>query len=683
MTPSATSPPVCSRPAWLYRLGASLLCLTLLVPALVLSPGTVRAGTPPTGFSDTLVTPGLMTPMSLAFLPDGSGRMVIVEQAGRIRSWDGVSLSLLHTMTEVVSGGERGLLGVEVDPDWPSRPYLYVYYTANVGFVQVARFELLDPGGVLTLNPTSKLVLIDNMPDNAGNHNGGTLRFGPDKTLYMSVGDDATSCNAQDLNVLAGKILRIRVDDSIDPSNRSTLAPADNPFVSNPSDNAKLVWAYGLRNPFRFDIHATDNRVFIGDVGQNSWEEVSLANASGLNFGWPYWEGNVRYQMTLCPGQPALPPSRLPIYVYPNPGGASVIGAAVYRGVSFPNDGSFPPAYEDNFFFMDFYAGFLRVLRQSGTGAWGLVSGVSANDWGTSYAFVADMIAGPDGTLYFVTGGGQLRRVTYVGLAPAQATNLGATLQNGFADVAVTWTLPSPETNVDHYEVLRASVYDPDRGGYAVVSPNLSPGTSSWVDVGAGAVAGPFFYFVRSVASGGETTPTQGQVAKFAWAVAAAPVLVSTPVTTPSLLVPDTFTGTSSWSIARAFDASDFADGWKQFDPLFGGSDLASVDVTRGVWLNATAGDLRIAGRIPCATTTPLRAGWNLVGFPSMTTHTVSTATGGLAGPIVVEGYAAGGPYHLIRLGASDLMGPTNGYWISSPAAQAWTITNDARPTCR
>ena len=242
------------------------VALTLLAALVIVGTSpSARAGTPPTGFADTLVTAGLSSPMSLVFLNDGSGRAVIVQQAGAIRAWDGVTLSTLHTMTEVVSGGERGLLGVEIDPDWPARPYLYVYYTANVGFVQVARFDLTDPGSILTLSPASKLVLIDDMPDNAGNHNGGTLRFAPDKTLYMSVGDDALECQAQDRTVLAGKILRIRVDDTIDPLNRATLAPSDNPFVSSPNDNEKLVWAYGLRNPFRFDIDPSNGDVFIGD----------------------------------------------------------------------------------------------------------------------------------------------------------------------------------------------------------------------------------------------------------------------------------------------------------------------------------------------------------------------------------------------------------------------------------
>lgn len=663
--------------------------MTLLVSVAslaVIPVPSVRAGTPPSGFVDTQVTTGLLSPMSLVFLPDGSGRLVIVEQGGRISGWNGITRSTLHTMTEVVSGGERGLLGVEIDPDWPLRPYLYVYYTANVGFVQVARFDLMDPGGVLTLVPLSKLILIDDMPDSAGNHNGGTLRFAPDKTLYMSVGDDAIPCDAQDLTVLAGKILRIKVDASINPSIRSTLAPADNPFVGNPSDNAKLVWAYGLRNPFRFDIHPIAGHAFIGDVGQNSWEEVSLANASGLNLGWPYWEGDVRYQLSLCPVDSSLPPSRAPIYVYPNAGTASVIGASVYRSASFPNDDSFPVAYNDDFFFMDYYAGFLRVLRENPAGGtYSLVPGVSATNWGTGYQFVADMVLGPDGALYFATGGGALRKIGFVPQTPQRPTALIAALVNGRDDVELTWNVPTPETYVDHYEVYRSSLYDPARAGYSKVSsdPSLPPGSSTWTDIGAGTISGAYFYYVAAVGSSGEPNATLGQVAKFTRSVAAGPVLFSVPVLTTSNLVTDQF-ASLPWTIGRTFIASDAVDPWKHHDVSRAFNDFLSVDVQDGVWLNVSAaGDYRVAGSVPCTRTIGLRAGWNLVGFPSMATRTVADATVGLTGPIDVEAYdPIAPPYYLRRLSSSSLMSPTDALWIHAATDESWTITNDPSPGC-
>lgn len=642
-------------------------------------------GTPPTGFSDTLVTSGLVGPLSLAFLPDGSDRMVIIEQAGVIRAWDGATLSMLHAMTGVNTGGERGLLGVAIDPDWPSRPYLYVHYTASpapLPYVQVARFTLTD--APLAINPATKLILIDDMPDNQSNHNGGTLRFGPDKTLYISVGDDATAfgCTAQDLTVLAGKILRIRVDDTIDPANRATLAPPDNPFANSPNDNAKLVWAYGLRNPFRFHIHPYTGRVFIGDVGQNTWEEVSVANRSGENFGWPYWEGQVRYRLTLCPTDASLPSTTGPIYVYPNPGGASVIGAAVYVGRSFPTDDSFPPAYDDDFFFTDYYAGFLRVLRENADGTFGLVAGVTPTNWGSGYAFVADFVEGPDGDLWFATGGGQLRRIAFTAAVSGRPTALQADFINS-ADLRLTWATPAPETNVDHYEVYRAYVYRPDRAGYAKVSGDatLPPGSTSWIDPGAGVMPGASFYFVQAVGTSGFGSPTSGQVGKFARMLGLGPALVSPWLVTSSNLVGGWFRGSIAWSHARTFLAADAADPWKGHDPSRPWNEFTTVEPTGAVWLEVTTpGEFVVAGRVPCTTSVPLVPGWNLVGVPSMTSPAVSSA--GLLGAFRVEGYSSQPPYYLRRLGPSETFNPTEGYWIYSAVGQTWWVVNDPNPSC-
>jgi len=388
------------------------------------SPPSSPDGTPPTafGFSEQILDATFTNPISLDFLPDGSGRIIVVEKdSGDIKAWNGTAVATLHTITPLNNGGEQGLLGVAVDPDWPARPYLYVYFTTfgAPSYAQVARLNLTDPGGALQIDPLSLLVLIDDMPNVNTNHNGGALRFGPDKRLYVSVGDDAQAggCLAQDRTVLAGKILRLNVNASMDPSNRSTLAPPDNPFYSNASANAKLVWAYGLRNPFRMDVDPLTGIVYIGDVGQTTWEEVSLGNVSGENFGWPYFEGEGVLRGTPCPTDVTIPmTTRFPIYFYDHgPGGASVMGTPVYRGVNYPNDFSFPPAYEGNYFLTEFYQDFLRVLRWNATSSlYDLVPGVTATDWGQGYSFHPDMIRGPyDGALYFVDFAGELGRIIY------------------------------------------------------------------------------------------------------------------------------------------------------------------------------------------------------------------------------------------------------------------------------
>jgi glucose/arabinose dehydrogenase len=345
----------------------------------------------------------------MAFLPDG--RIIVIEQAGAIKLVSSGSAATLLTVAGITSGGERGLLGIAVDPDFSTRPYIYVYYTAatSPNYAQVARYTFANN----TIDPNLKLILINDIPDSASNHNGGTLRFGIDKTLYISVGDDAAACDAQNRTLLKGNILRIKVDNTIDPNNRATLAPSNNPWFSSTNLNEKLVWAYGLRNPFRFNVHPDTGALFIGDVGQNTREEVDVSSG-GENFGWPYYEGTNTYRTTVCPGQSSIPTNLVaPIYDYPNSGGASVIGGVVYKGVNYPNDASLPPEFNGNFFFNDYYTGTLRVLRQSGSN-WNLVAGIDATNFGTGFSYVSDWAVGPDGAIYYVyQGGNRLVRIAY------------------------------------------------------------------------------------------------------------------------------------------------------------------------------------------------------------------------------------------------------------------------------
>ncbi len=394
---------------------ASLLTLSTLLAAL---PGpAAAAATVPTYYSDTLVAGGLSAPRSLDFLPDG--RIIVVENNGRFLLVNGTSNVSLGTLTGISTSGEQGLLGVAIDPDFPVRPYLYVHYT-TANYVQIARFNFTNASGPgpLGLNLSSKLVLLGDMPNQATNHNGGTVRFGPDKMLYISIGDDAQGgCEAQDLTYMAGKILRIKVDDTVDPADRATLAPSDNPFFGNASVNATLVWAYGLRNPFRFDIDPVTGTLFIGDVGQSAFEEVDRVPTGGLNLGWPYYEANATYRTSRCPQDPAIPAAAnltFPIYAFPNIGSAIILGT-VYRGVDYPNDSSFPPEFDQNLFYIDFYKDPLHVLRSpNNLTNWSLVAGVDAVSFADGLSYSADFQEGPDGALYWVSDAtSELRRISY------------------------------------------------------------------------------------------------------------------------------------------------------------------------------------------------------------------------------------------------------------------------------
>ncbi len=269
---------------------------------------------------------------------------------------------------------------------------------------------------------------------------------------------------------------------------------------------------------------------------------------------------------------------------------------------------------------------------------------------------------------------------------PSTPLNLRASLDGTLSSVVVSWDLPPVETGVDHYEVLRGSSYSPDGSGYAKISSDssLPAGSTTWTDVDAALNQGPQFYVLRAVGPSGNYSQVHSQVAKFTRALTIGPKPVSTSVIHPSFEIRDNLRGTIGVSVARLYQANDAIDPWKRYDPNRPDQEYDSIDRTVGVWLGVSmAGDLRIVGVVPCTTTMTLVAGWNFVGYPSMTVHTVAEATAGLIGPLFIEGYDPNAaPYFLQRLGPNNLMGPTEGYWIYSLVTQDWSITNDGSPGC-
>ena len=367
----------------------------------------------PPGFEDTLVLPGLGQPMSLDFLPDG--RLLFVEKAGLLRYVNGSQATTLFDISSRVrDSGEGGLLGIAVDPDFPSRPYVYFHYTTDAvspGKVRVSRFTVTDTGPSLKADPSSEVVWTT-AKDTSSAHNGGTARFDAQKRLLVSLGDDGGDCESQELDRDQGKVWRMRVDAGANPAQPRTLVPPDNPFAADPDNVSALAFVYGLRNPFRFDVDRVTGDYFVGDVGNTDWEEVGVYRG-GENAGWPYFEGDHTARTTPCSGG-SIPPTVKPAYDYANvPPGASVMGMMLYRGKSFPSDSSFPPEFDGTFFFADYYQGFLRTLKKNATTSkWELVPGVSSSDFGTGYSFVPDMQVGPDGAAWYFKGG-ELRRVAY------------------------------------------------------------------------------------------------------------------------------------------------------------------------------------------------------------------------------------------------------------------------------
>ncbi|HSW22149.1 MAG TPA: PQQ-dependent sugar dehydrogenase, partial [Burkholderiaceae bacterium] len=245
------------------------------------TPLTVQFGgarTQPAGFTrNEGFASGLSAATAFTQLPDG--RLLVAQQGGALRvlQSNGTAIGTMLTLA-VDSQGERGLLGVTPHPDFASNGFLYVYYTTTQGAThnRISRFTVSG-------NTAGSEVQIADLPALSGatNHNGGAIHFGVDGKLYVGVGENANRDLAQDLNSPLGKLLRFNDDGSI---------PGDNPFCTTQGNLSCAIWARGLRNPFTFAVRASDGRIHINDVGQNTWEEVNVG-ARGANYGWPSNEG--------------------------------------------------------------------------------------------------------------------------------------------------------------------------------------------------------------------------------------------------------------------------------------------------------------------------------------------------------------------------------------------------------
>ncbi len=302
-----------------------------------------------------LVASGFSSPLELKHA--GDERMFVAERGGQIKILlaDGTvnPTPFLNISSIITSGGERGLLGLAFHPDYSNNGYFYVYYTNLSGNTQISRFTVSSNPDVA--DPASELQMLSfNQPFT--NHNGGHLAFGPDGMLYIASGDGGSGGdpqnNSQNLTNLLGKLLRIDVDLP------APYIPADNPFISN-SAALDEIWAYGLRNPWKFSFDPETDDLWIADVGQNAWEEINkeAATEAGLNYGWRCYEGNAPFNTNNCPPQSEL---TFPLAVYANAGSrCSVTGGYVYRGNEFP-------AIQGLYFFADLCSNEIGTVDQSG-----------------------------------------------------------------------------------------------------------------------------------------------------------------------------------------------------------------------------------------------------------------------------------------------------------------------------
>ncbi len=285
------------------------------------------------GLNLEVIVDSLTNPVDVASPGDGSGRLFVVEQAGRIRLVrDGrlATRPFLDIRTRVASGGERGLLGLAFHPEFPANPRLFVDYTDLNGDTVVSEFRL-DPADGDVADPDSERVLI-RIDQPYPNHNGGAVVFGPDGMLYVATGDGGSGGdphhNGRRLDTLLAKILRIDVDGR--PAGDAPYRiPDDNPFA-DVADAMPEIWLTGLRNPWRIRFDDENGDLWIGDVGQGSWEEIDVAPAGtgGLDFGWNVMEGFHCFEPSTGCDEAGL---TLPVAEYGHDLGCAVIGGVVVR----------------------------------------------------------------------------------------------------------------------------------------------------------------------------------------------------------------------------------------------------------------------------------------------------------------------------------------------------------------
>jgi glucose/arabinose dehydrogenase len=314
------------------------------------------------------VASGFSSPVSVTNAGDGSNRLFVTEQGGAIKIVEnGIHLptAFLNVSTLISSGGEQGLLGLAFHPDYTTNGYFYINYTDINGDTVIDRFTVSDNPNSADIASRHQVLFFDQP---FGSHNGGDLHFGPnDGYLYISTGDGGDAAQAQNLNSLLGNILRIDVnsDDFPEDSARNYSIPKDNPYVGN-SEAADEIWVSGLRNPWRFSLDRETGDLYIGDVGEDAWEEFNFVSADsigGENFGWPCYEGIDSYLTSGCETIDQYSFPYFAIEHTPGGGPCSAVGGFVYRGSTFAN-------LRGWYFHTDWCSGEFFVSRQLEGGIW-------------------------------------------------------------------------------------------------------------------------------------------------------------------------------------------------------------------------------------------------------------------------------------------------------------------------
>lgn len=395
---------------------ALVLLLTLLT--------TPTWAAPPTDLELEFVAGGLLSPVVVTHAGDGSGRVFIVEQLGRIQAYNpntGALSLFLDISDKVRSGGEKGLLGLAFHPDYEQNGRFFVYYTEDKpgpppGCPQsdfrcwnsvVERYEVSNDPEVA--DSTSAIGILRFTQDE-DNHNGGAIHFGPDGYLYIASGDGGGGQDpldqGQSLITLLGKMLRLDVDTppagggggEICGAVGNYTIPPDNPFVASAS-SCDEIWAYGLRNPWRFSFDRRTGDLWIGDVGQATTEEIDFAPAGdpgGQNYGWSCMEGHQVVNFNPCDGSPLT----APVWTYLHSQGCSITGGFRYRGSGIAG-------FDGTYLYADFCSGRIYFLTTPDHGmSW------SSSEWMNTSLSITSFGEDEEGEVYVLDRSGGLYRVS-------------------------------------------------------------------------------------------------------------------------------------------------------------------------------------------------------------------------------------------------------------------------------
>lgn len=385
-----------------------------------------------------VINTGLSSPIQFVNAADGTNRIFIVQKEGTIRLYDPNYnfISNFLTVTSISTSGEQGLLSLVFHPDYETNGFFFVYYANASGDLEISRYHVSsDPN--FGDAATRVIVLTIPHPTNT-NHNGGELHFGSDGFLYVSTGDGGgggdVPNNAQNTSVLLGKILRLAVNTSLTA-----------PYYSIPSGNpySNEIYALGLRNPFRWSFDRLTNDMWIGDVGQDSYEEINYraaASTLGANYGWRCYEGDETFNTSGCGDRSNYV---FPVYNYPtqNPA-ASIVGGVVYRGATYP-------ALQGYYVSADFYTGNLYLVAPNGVGGW------TTTIQSAVQTTLADFGETENGELYAVSlSSNAVYRITASGTVPLTLIDFNAYAKDKIT--ALDWQTSS-ENNVAQFDVEYSS----------------------------------------------------------------------------------------------------------------------------------------------------------------------------------------------------------------------------------